>query len=675
MHQSAKSLLQQLRLRDETTVIEAKKASAIGSSVMQTVCAFSNEPGLGGGYLLLGVAEPDTQHDQFYVCGVENSAKLLSDLQTNCRSQFEQPIHIQAEVVSLEGKTVIQVFVPELQPAAKPCTFDGKFDRTNKRKTGVWRRGIDGDYECAQQELEPILLAKTGLGFEQVVLPDAEWDDLDPSAITLYRQLREKVRSDAPELQATDAELLRALNLVCKSNGEWVPNIAGLLLMGKPLALRRLLPAVRVDYVRINGTRWVENADQRVTTTLDLRDCLLRTIPRTESAILDDLPRHFRLKDGETQRSDVPLLPQPVIREAVVNALMHRDYHVSQPTLVIRYSNRIEIRNAGYSLKPESRLGEPGSEQRNPVLAAALYDLELAETKGTGIRTMRDQLSAAGLTAPVFSSAIPSNQFSATYLLHHLLGEDQIKWLTRFSHLNLSQDEEKALLLARETGAVTNSALRAITDLDTLSASELLKKLNHQLNLLDQGGAGASTYYRLADFESIEGELTLFSENERANSGEVGSNSGDLEPNSGDLRSNSGDLGRNSGDLGESSEAIPTEPGIPAALAQRIVDLTPKARRQKLWPVILWLCAIERFSADSLAKKLGKHAPSLKDRHLNALREQQLIEYTIPEAVNHPDQAYVTTQEGLDWLAAHEITVSDQNAIGRHRDSDTNNDG
>ena len=173
MHQSAKSLLQQLRLRDETTVIEAKKASAIGSSVMQTVCAFSNEPGLGGGYLLLGVAEPDTQHDQFYVCGVENSAKLLSDLQTNCRSQFEQPIHIQAEVVSLEGKTVIQVFIPELQPAAKPCTFDGKFDRSNKRKTGVWRRGIDGDYECAQQEIEPILLAKTGLGFEQVVLPDA----------------------------------------------------------------------------------------------------------------------------------------------------------------------------------------------------------------------------------------------------------------------------------------------------------------------------------------------------------------------------------------------------------------------------------------------------------------------------------------------------------------------
>ncbi|MDO6806401.1 hypothetical protein Q4595_28345, partial [Wenyingzhuangia sp. 1_MG-2023] len=84
-------------------------------------------------------------------------------------------------------------------------------------------------------------------------------------------------------------------------------------------------------------------------------------------AILDDLPKHFRLPEGSTQRSDQPLLPQKVVREAVVNALMHRDYQVQQPILVVRYSNRIDIRNAGYSLKPEAMLGEMGSKLRNPV--------------------------------------------------------------------------------------------------------------------------------------------------------------------------------------------------------------------------------------------------------------------------------------------------------------------
>lgn len=650
MQHTAHNLLRQLRLNDETTGIEAKTASAVGSSIMQTICAFANEPGLGGGYLLLGVAEPDEQHDEFYVCGVENAGKVLSDLQTNCRSQFEQPIKIDAQAVSLEGGTVIQVFVPELQPAAKPCTFAGRLDKKNKRYTGVWRRGLNGDYECSQHELEPILLAKTGLSYELVVLPDAEWDDLDPSALALYRQLRGKVRPDAPELQATDTDLLRALNLIAKSDGEWTPNIAGLLLMGKPLALRRLLPAVRVDYVRINGTRWVENTDQRFSMTLDLRDCLLRIIPRTESAILDDLPRHFKLEDGDTQRSDVPLLPQRVIREAVVNALMHRDYHVNQPTLIIRYSNRIEIRNAGYSLKPESRLGEPGSEQRNPILAAALYDLEFAETKGTGIRTMRDQLDAVGLTAPVFSSVVTSNQFTATYLLHHLLGEAQIEWLTRFAHLQLNHNEQKALLLARETGAVTNSALRAVTDLDTLAASETLKKLNHQFNLLDQGGAGPATYYRLTDVEG--GDLGLFAALEQANSD-------DLTPNSGDLRSNSGDPAQSSGDLHTNSDQSPAERQVPQELARRIAQLTPKARRQKLWPVILWLCALKPRRAESLATTLGKHTASLKDRHLNTLRTEQLLDYTIPDVINHPDQAYVTTSEGLLWLQQHGVELTD----------------
>lgn len=159
-------LLEQLQLLDECPRIEAKRAREIGASVMQTVCAFANEPGLGGGYLLLGVCEPDEQHDQFYLTGVENTDKLLGDLQANCREQFEQSIPIEAKTTLLDGKTVIMVYVPELEPAAKPCIFKGKFDSKNKRKTGVWRRGLNSDYECTQTDLEPLLLAKSGMGYE-----------------------------------------------------------------------------------------------------------------------------------------------------------------------------------------------------------------------------------------------------------------------------------------------------------------------------------------------------------------------------------------------------------------------------------------------------------------------------------------------------------------------------
>ena len=255
--QSVESLLAELRALDEHPRIEAKRAGQVGSSVMQTICAFANEPGLGGGYLLLGVCEPNELDDKFWLEGVADIDKLLNDIQCNCREQFETPIPVQCETALLEDKRVVAVYVPELDAAAKPCVFKGKFDSKNKRKTGVWRRGLNGDYECSQQELEPLLLAKSGLSFEQVVLPDAEWDDLDVGAISLYRQLRARVRPQAEELLATDEEMLRALNLVKRVDGHWRPNVAGLLLLGKPLSLRRLLPAVRVDYVRIQGVQWV----------------------------------------------------------------------------------------------------------------------------------------------------------------------------------------------------------------------------------------------------------------------------------------------------------------------------------------------------------------------------------------------------------------------------------
>jgi ATP-dependent DNA helicase RecG len=128
---------------------------------------------------------------------------------------------------------------------------------------------------------------------------------------------------------------------------------------------------------------------------------LFRLIRRAQAAILDDLPKAFGLAEGELQRRDSPLVPQRVIREAVVNALMHRSYRLQAPVQIIRYSNRLEIRNPGFSLKSQDHLGEPGSVPRNPKVAAALYDTRFAETKGSGVRVMREMCERAGLAPPL----------------------------------------------------------------------------------------------------------------------------------------------------------------------------------------------------------------------------------------------------------------------------------
>ena len=129
---------------------------------------------------------------------------------------------------------------------------------------------------------------------------------------------------------------------------------------------------MRVDYIRIPGNEWIANPDERFT-TVDMRGPLLTLVFRIVDAIYSDLPKGFRLEDKDIQ-ADTIGMPVKALREAVTNALMHRSYRVNSPIQVIRYDNRLEIVNPGFSLKSEEQLGSPGSETRNPYIAAVFHE-------------------------------------------------------------------------------------------------------------------------------------------------------------------------------------------------------------------------------------------------------------------------------------------------------------
>ena len=483
----------------------------------------------------------------------------------------------------------------ELPANAKPCTFKGKIDTKNRRKTGVWRRGVNGDYECTPSELEPLLIAKIGSSFEQTVLPSSHWDDLDPRAIAKYRELRAKVRPDAEELQADDGEMLLALNLVVRHKEAFVPNIAGLLLLGKPLALRRLLPEMRVDYVRMRGKEWQQDD---IISTMDLREALIFLIPKLEQEILRDMPRLFKMEDNQLQRSDVSLLPYRVVRETLVNAVMHRDYLTKSPTMIVRFDNRLEVKNAGYSLKPPEQLGEYGSKLRNPVLAAVLYDLDFAETKGSGIRKIRKALHEANLSKPVFISDHFGHYFQAIYLLHQFLNEEQLTWLAYFKNDELSDEEAMALVLAREIGFVNNQSLRSVSDLDALSVTRLFAKLTSQKYLLVKQKTGKASYYTLSDKALLRATYN-----------------------------------------GEFAFDGALTYGKVEASSPQAEGLTPQATPQAM--MLVHELGDEVMDRKQLKEKLGlKDSKNFRMRYLQPALELGLIEMTIPDKPSSPNQKY-----------------------------------
>ncbi|MFW9308859.1 ATP-binding protein [Glaesserella parasuis] len=632
-------LYEQLCLQEsESQRIEAKRCSdTVSDSVMQTVCAFANEVGLEYGYLLLGVSEPDDEHKNYWVSGVSDSDRVLDQIQTNCRNQFKVVVNIDAGMAIIENKTVIAVKVFELDPASKPCSFlsSGK-NKKNFTKTGIWRRGLNGDYEATVDELQSIYSQKQGLSYENTFLPNVTWDDIDPEKIDEYRRLRRKVRQDSPELDYDDVTLLDTFNLIRQKDDAIQPNIAGLLLFGTNVALRKHLPMIRVDYIRHRGSQWIDDDEQRFLYTKDFRESLLTLIPRLEAMILDDIPEYFNLEENALQRTDRPFLPQKVVREAVVNMVMHRDYAVNQPSQVNRFSNRLELQNAGYSLKPLEDLGNAKSITRNPLIAAVLYDLKFAETKGSGVNTMRSLLKKAKLSPPVFHSNQDNNQFKATLLLQHLMREEQLEWLKLFSEYNLSDNEAVALVLARETGFVDNSGLREISGLDTLAASKLLGKLRDK-HLLDKFGKGQYTFYLLSDLASnIDDKPTKLD---------------DKPTKLDDKPTKLDDKPTKLDDKPTKLDDKPTKlDDKPTKLDELLEDLGNRSSFGQIRIVIAMLCLEQPCSAEFIAEKLNRNQQYVSKNYLKKLIDSWYLTYIYPEQPNHPEQAYRTTDKGREWL-------------------------
>jgi ATP-dependent DNA helicase RecG len=317
--------------------------------------------------------------------------------------------------------------------------------------------------------------------------------DIDPEAVEHYRKLRAKVYPTAEELNFDQMELLEALRAIRREDGEWKPTLAGLLLFGTRLALRRELPAMRVDYIRVSGKEWVPDPDKRYELTIDMRGPLLQLVDRVQSTVMDDLPRGFELPEGST-RAVTHSLPSKALREAIVNALMHRSYRLHQPIQIIRFSNRIGIANVGYSLKGDDQLGSSGSLLRNPTLAEVFRDTNTAESKGTGIRVIREQTRAHGFSPPTFESDRANDRFTARFLLHHFLSPEDLAWLAAFPEPNLTETQKYALIFARESGAVDNLSLRQLTGGEVLSTSAELRRLR-DAGFLERRGGGAATFY------------------------------------------------------------------------------------------------------------------------------------------------------------------------------------
>ena len=323
--------------------------------------------------LLLGV-EDDGEVTGAHPRG-GGAADLMRALIAN---KTQPPISVRIERVEIDGAGVIAIEVP---PARVPVsTSDGHFARR--------RLGGDGKPACMPypfHEMQSRLASFGRLDLLELPIPAASWNALDPAQFDRYRA-RATAKSD-PVAALPDVEMALALGAAERGapDASPVPTGLGLLLFGRPEALAAHMPTHGAGFQVLDGGEVLVNED--------LQGPLLQ--------IVDDLDARFRARSQEREVRDgmfrigVPDYDPRAFREAVANALTHRDYSVRGRVLVVWHPDRLEVSSPGgfpHGVRLDNLLVTPPT-PRNPRLADAFKRAGLVELVARGIDTIyREQV-------------------------------------------------------------------------------------------------------------------------------------------------------------------------------------------------------------------------------------------------------------------------------------------
>lgn len=445
------SLLQALRrFGAEPGAVELKSgAGGFPTSVRESLVAFANTD---GGIVLIGVDEDAG----FTVVEVADPGGYRDRLVDLSRSAITPPLSVETRFAELEGKRVVVAVVPELPADRKPA-----FVTSKGVTTGAYLRSGDGDRRMSEAEIGLLYASRTQPVYDRERVDRASAEDLDRSM--LARTL-DRVRLGSSYLRdVDDLTALHRLGVLSEPQTDAPPTLAGLLTFGRfpQQYFPQLMISVVVYPTDDDETRFLDSST--------LRGSIPEIVAETLAFVRRNLPaRAVNVGAGREEQLDFPLA---AIREAVVNALLHRDYSpVTRGTQVQveLHPDRLVIRSPGGLYGPISAedLGEIDiSSSRNAVLAQLLSDVYLprsgqlvAENRASGVPMMIRQAQRHGLPRPVFESRITT--FTVTMSRSALLGPEVRAWLGTLPIALPTPAHEIAAAMMRGDGFVTNAALR-----------------------------------------------------------------------------------------------------------------------------------------------------------------------------------------------------------------------
>lgn len=222
---------------------------------------------------------------------------------------------------------------------------------------------------------------------------------------TLLEQYTFKRKQDRPNLATVSPEQLYELTGITQ-NGQ-VTMMALLLFGPYPQAY---FPQLSIIATRVPGVEMgaLNEEGQRFLDSKRIEGSLPEMLEGAMTFLRSNMRVAFRVDDKTGQRVDTPEYPLDALREAVLNALVHRDYSFhteNMPIQLTMYADRVEIKNPGglYGRLTVDRLGQIQPDTRNPFLVTAMEAMGQTENRYSGIPRIRHAMTEANLPQPVFS--------------------------------------------------------------------------------------------------------------------------------------------------------------------------------------------------------------------------------------------------------------------------------
>lgn len=377
--------------KSETQTLEIKcAAKGCPRKLFDTLSSFSNQD--DGGIIIFGVDEDN----DFQETGVYDPQDLQKKVNSQC-FQMQPVVRPLFTVAEKDGKIFVSAEIPSVDLSERPCYYKGV-----GRIKGSYIRSGDSDEPMTEYEIYSYEAFRKKYQDDIRTVPRATMKTIDTQMLEAYVK---KLKEGKPNLSNLSDDTICELMSITRDGV--LTLTAVMLFCPYPQAF---FPGFSIIAMVIPGTEMGETGDLDERFTDNER--IEGTIPQMLETALQFVKRNMRhhtIIDPDTgRRADRTDYPLTAVREAILNALVHRDYSMhteAMPVQLIMFDDRIEIRSPGgiYGRIKADQLGKVQPDTRNPVLALALEVMGITENRYSGIPTIRREMAGYGLKEPEFS--------------------------------------------------------------------------------------------------------------------------------------------------------------------------------------------------------------------------------------------------------------------------------